>query len=63
MGDRSTAGKIRTKFVCALPHIDHIGVRAESWAWSKENLLNLHIARVPQAKYISWHDAELRCIT
>ncbi len=46
-------------FECNLPHVDHIGVRADSWAWSKENLLNLAIARVPQAKYICWSDADI----
>ena len=46
-------------FTCNLPHVDHVGVRAESWAWSKENLVNLAIARVPQAKYICWHDADV----
>jgi hypothetical protein len=46
-------------YACALPHVDHIGVRAESWAWSKENLINLGIARVPEAKFICWHDADV----
>ncbi len=46
-------------FTCALPHVNHVGVRADSWAWSKENLLNLGIARVPQAKYICWSDSDV----
>jgi len=46
-------------FACALPHVNHIGVRADSWAWSKENLINLGIARLPEAKYISWSDTDV----
>jgi hypothetical protein len=48
------------EFVCNLsPHVNHIGVRADSWVWSKENLLNLGIARVPEAKYICWADSDV----
>lgn len=47
------------EFECALPNVNHIGVRAESWAWSKENLINLAIARVPEAKYICWSDSDV----
>lgn len=46
-------------FVCDMPGVDHIGVRATTWAWSKENLLNLGIARVPEAKYICWSDSDV----
>jgi hypothetical protein len=46
-------------FACALPHVNHVGVRADSWVWSKENLLNLGIARVPEAKYICFSDADV----
>ena|ERR1700731_795686 len=41
------------------PHINHVGLRGESWAWSKENLINLGIARVPEAKYIMWADSDV----
>jgi hypothetical protein len=46
-------------FVCQLPHVHHVGVRADSWVWSKENLLNLAIHRLPDAKYICWEDADV----
>lgn len=47
------------EFACQIPHVNHVGVRAESWAWSKENLLNLGIARAPEARYICWSDADV----
>ena len=46
-------------FVCELPHVNHIGVRAKTWCWSKENLLNLAIQRLPDARYLCWHDADV----
>lgn len=47
-------------FCCDIsPHINHIGLRADSWAWTKENLINIGIARVPEAKYICWHDSDV----
>lgn len=46
-------------FVCELPHVNHIGVRADSWVWSKENLINLAVQRLPNAKYICWEDADI----
>lgn len=46
-------------FVCNLPGVNHIGVRADSWVWSKENLLNLAIQRLPDAQYICWEDADI----
>ncbi len=46
-------------FICEMPHVNHVAVRADSWAWSKENLLNLGIARVPQAKYICFSDSDV----
>jgi hypothetical protein len=46
-------------FECALPGVTHIGVRADSWAWTKENLLNLGIARRPEASYIAWCDSDV----
>lgn len=47
-------------FECELPGVvTHIGVRADSWAWAKENLLNIGIARRPEAKYICWSDSDI----
>lgn len=46
-------------FVCDLPHVNHIGVRASSPAWTKENLINIGIARVPEAGYICWCDSDI----
>ena len=47
-------------FRCEIPGIvTHIGVRADSWAWTKENLINLGIARRPEAKYICWSDSDV----
>jgi hypothetical protein len=47
------------EFSCQLPGIKHVALRAESWAWSKENLLNLAIQRFPEAKYICWSDSDV----
>ena len=47
-------------FECMIPGIvDHIGVRADSWVWTKECLINLGIARCPQARYICWWDSDV----
>jgi hypothetical protein len=46
-------------FECVVPGVTHIGVRADSWAWTKENLINLGIARRPEAEYICWCDADV----
>lgn len=46
-------------FTCALPHVNHIGVRAKTWCWSKENALNLAIQRLPEAKYFCWSDTDV----
>ena len=49
-----------TPFACEMPGIvTHIGVRADSWAWTKECLLNLGIQRRPEAKYICWSDSDV----
>lgn len=37
----------------------HIGVRAKTRGWIKENLLNIGIQRTPEAKYIAWIDADV----
>ena len=46
-------------FVCALPHVNHVGLRADSWCWSKECAINLAIGRLPEAAYIAWGDADI----
>lgn len=46
-------------FECKLPGVDHIGVRAVTRPWNKENLLNIGIRRHPEAKYIAWIDADV----
>ncbi len=49
-----------TPFRCEIPDVvTHIGVRADSWAWTKECLLNIGIARRPDAKYICWSDSDI----
>ena len=42
-----------------IPHVDHIGLRAKTWCWSKENALNVGIARVPDARYIATSDSDV----
>jgi hypothetical protein len=49
----------RREFVCALPHVNHVGLRADSWAWCKENALNEGIRRIPDAEYIAWGDSDV----
>ena len=46
-------------FRCILEGVRHIGVRARTRAWNKENLLNIGIQRTPEAKYIAWADADV----
>ena len=48
-------------YQCAgTPGVNHIAVKAETMAWTKENLLNLGIARLPlDAKYIGIFDADI----
>lgn len=46
-------------FTCKLPGVNHIGVRAKTRGWCKENLLNIGVYRVPEAKYIAWIDADV----
>jgi hypothetical protein len=42
------------------PHINHVGVRAKTLVWNKENLINLGIARLPHDwKYVGWIDADV----
>ena len=49
----------RRAFVCDVPHVNHVGLRADSWAWSKECALNEGIKRLPDAEYIAWGDADV----
>jgi len=49
----------KREFTCALPHVTHVGLRADSWAWSKECALNEGIRRLPEAEYIAWGDADI----
>jgi len=48
-------------FACdAVAGAAHIGVRARTMLWVKENLLNIGIARLPQDwKYVAWIDADI----
>ena len=46
-------------FSCVLPHVNHVGLRADSWAWSKECALNEGIKRIPEARYIAWGDSDI----
>jgi hypothetical protein len=41
------------------PRFRHIGVRAKTRGWIKENLLNIGIQRSPEARYIAWVDADV----
>lgn len=46
-------------FVCELPGIHHVGVRCATRGWTKENLLNLLVQRVPEARYLAFVDADV----
>ncbi len=40
--------------------VRHVGVRARTLAWTKENLLNIGISRLPgDWKYVAWIDADI----
>src|SRR5581483_1029964 len=42
------------------PHINRIQVRAKTWLWVKENLVNIGISRLPHNwKYVGWIDADI----
>lgn len=45
--------------VCEGAGIRHIGVRAKTRVWNKENLLNIGVHRTPEAQYIAWLDADI----
>lgn len=46
-------------FSCELPGVRHIGVRAKTRGWCKENLLNLGVWQSPEAEYIAWIDSDI----
>ncbi|MGH7153154.1 MAG: hypothetical protein ACREF3_04435, partial [Acetobacteraceae bacterium] len=46
-------------FRCDADGARHIGARAKTRGWNKENLLNLGIQRTPEAQYIAWIDADV----
>ncbi len=42
------------------PHITHVPVRARSLLWTKENLLNIGLSRLPQDwRHAAWIDADI----
>ena len=45
--------------VCNMDGVNHIAVHARTRAWTKENLLNIGVQRVPEAKYIAWIDSDI----
>lgn len=44
---------------CKIDGARHIGVRAKTRGWNKENLLNIGVHRTPEAKYLAWIDADV----
>ena len=46
-------------FQCEMEGLRHIGVRAKTRGWVKENLINLGVQRTPEAKYVAWIDADV----
>lgn len=43
------------------PGVNHVGLRARTLTWSKENLINLALARLPDDwRYVAWIDADIR---
>lgn len=42
------------------PHVTHVPVRARTLLWTKENLLNIGLGRLPQDwRYAAWIDADI----
>src|SRR5271154_4063886 len=65
------SGVCLTTVECALgsrPHllggearVNHVGVRASTLLWNKENLINLGISRLPENwQYVAWIDADIK---
>jgi hypothetical protein len=50
----------RKAFACDLDlaGLTHVGLRAESWPWSKENALNIAVMHA-ETDYICWEDADV----
>jgi len=47
-------------FNCRDGRVNHVGVRARTQLWSKENLINLAISRLPQDwRYLAWIDSDV----
>ena len=42
-----------------IKNINHVGLRASTWTWAKENVVNICLGRLPGAKYFAWHDADV----
>ena len=42
-----------------IAHVNHVGLRARTWCWSKENALNIGISRAPEARYIATSDSDV----
>jgi hypothetical protein len=62
-GVRLTIGEVqygeRPFAFAGIPHVNHFGFRARTMCWSKENVVNLCLTRLPDAKYICWHDSDV----
>ncbi|HTW27887.1 MAG TPA: hypothetical protein VME92_12225 [Acetobacteraceae bacterium] len=51
----------RPHLLAGTPGVNHVPVRAKSLVWTKENLINLGIARLPADwRYVAWIDADIR---
>ena len=46
-------------FQCDMEGVRHIGVRAKTRGWIKENLINIGVQRTPEARYVAWIDADI----
>jgi hypothetical protein len=44
---------------CMMDGVRHIGVRAKTRVWNKENLLNIGVHRTPEARYVAWIDSDV----
>ena len=44
---------------CMMDGVHHIGVRAKTRVWNKENLLNIGVHRTPEARYVAWIDSDV----
>ncbi|GEN65416.1 hypothetical protein [Acetobacter oeni] len=47
-------------FVCHVPGVNHVGVRANTLVWEKERCLNIGIGNLPQDwQYVAWIDSDI----